>query len=88
MSPVEVEDAIISLGVEDCVVVGVPDPDGILGEVSKCYMLKDGTFLSFNEIRAALVGKLEPYKIPMLWDWIDAVPKTSSGKKQRLQLKG
>ena len=88
VSPVEIEDAIIALGVEDCVVVGVPDPDGILGEVPKCYVLKGGTSLSFGEIRAALVGKFEPYKIPMLWDWIDAVPKTSSGKKQRLQLKG
>lgn len=87
VSPVEVEDAIIALGVEDCVVVGVQDPDGILGEVPKCYVLKGGTSVSFDEIRAALVGKLEPYKIPLLWDWIDSVPKTSSGKKQRLQLK-
>ena len=87
VSPVEVEDAIIALGVEECVVVGVPDPGGILGEVSKCYVLKGGTTLSFDEIRTALVGKLESYKVPTLWDWIDAVPKTSSGKKQRLQLK-
>ena len=87
VSPVEVEEAIIALGVEDCAVVGVPDPDGILGEVPKCYVLKGGTSLSFDEIRTALVGKLEPYKIPLFWDWIDSVPKTSSGKKQRLQLK-
>ena len=87
VSPVEVEDAITALGVEDCVVVGVPDPDGILGEVPKCYVLKGGMSLSFDAIQAALVGKLESYKIPMFWDWIDAVPKTSSGKKQRLQLK-
>lgn len=87
VSPVEVEDAIIALGVEDCVVVGVPDPAGIMGEVPKCYVLKRATKLTFDEIRAALVDKLEPYKIPALWDWIDTVPKTSSGKKQRLQLK-
>lgn len=87
VSPVEVEDAIIALGVEDCVVVGVPDPAQILGEVPKCYVLKDATKLKFDEIRTALVGNLESYKIPALWDWIDAIPKTSSGKKQRLQLK-
>ena len=87
VSPVEVEDAVIALGVEDCVVVGVPDPAGIMGEVPKCYVLKDASELSFDEIRAALAGKLEPYKIPALWDWIDAIPKTSSGKKQRLQLR-
>ena len=87
VSPVEVEDAIIDLGVEDCVVVGVPDPDGILGEVPKCYVLRGGTSLSFDGIRHALTDKIEPYKIPAVWEWIDVIPKTVSGKKQRLQLK-
>lgn len=87
VSPIEVEDVIIALGVEDCVVVGVPDPDGILGEVPKCYVLKGGTTMTFAEIQSALQGRLESYKIPTLWDWIEIVPKTSSGKKQRLQVK-
>ena len=87
VSPVEVEDAIIALGVEDCVVVGVPDPEGILGEVPKCYVLKGGTGLTLDDIRQALTTKLESYKIPAAWEWIDAIPKTASGKKQRLQLK-
>ena len=87
VSPVEVEDAIIALGVEDCVVVGVPDPNGVLGEVPKCYVLQGGTSRSFEDIQAALCGKLEPYKIPLLWDWVVQIPKTTSGKKQRLQMK-
>ena len=87
VSPVEVEDAIIALGVEDCVVVGVPDPSGIMGEVPKCYVLNGGTDLTFDAIRQALTCKLESYKIPVIWDWIDTIPKTSSGKKQRLQLR-
>lgn len=87
VSPIEVEDAIIVQGVEDCVVVGVPDPDGILGEVPKAYILKDGASLSLDEIKARIIGKLEPYKVPIVWEWVDAIPKTSSGKKQRLQLK-
>ena len=87
VSPVEVEDAIIALGVEDCVVVGVPDPDGILGEVPKCYVLKGGTGLTFDGIRHALTDKMESYKIPAVWEWIDVIPKTASGKKQRLQLR-
>ena len=87
VSPVEVEDAIIALGVEDCVVIGVPDPAGIMGEVPKCYVLRCETVLSFEEIKSALSVKIEPYKIPVEWDWIDAIPKTASGKKQRLQLK-
>ena len=87
VSPVEVEDAIIALGVEDCVVVGVPDLDGILGEVPKCYVLKGGMTMTFAEIQSALQGRLEAHKIPMLWDWISTIPRTTSGKKQRLYLK-
>lgn len=87
VSPVEVEDEIMALGVEDCAVIGIPDPDGILGEVPKAYVLKGGTTLTLDEIKAGLGGKLESYKIPNAWEWIDAIPKTSSGKKQRLQLK-
>lgn len=87
VSPVEVEDEIMAMGVEDCIVVGVKDPGGILGEVPKCYILKGGTKMTFDEIRNKLVRKLESYKIPSLYEWIDAIPKTSSGKKQRLQLK-
>ena len=85
-SPVEIEDAAIALGVEDCVCVAAPDPGGMLGEVPKLYVLRGGTSLSFEEIRAGLVKCLEPYKVPVLYDWIDVVPKTASGKKQRLQL--
>lgn len=87
VSPVEVEDQIMAIGVEDCAVVGIPDPDGILGEVPKAYILKGGTTLSLDEIKFGIVGKLEPYKIPVVWEWIDSIPKTASGKKQRLQLK-
>ena len=71
VSPVEIEDEIIALGVQDCVVVGMPDPDGILGEAPKAYVLKSGTLLSFDQIRARIACKLEPYKIPVAWEWIE-----------------
>lgn len=88
VSPIEIEDAICLMdGVEDCICIGVNDPDGVLGEVAKCYVQKDGCRLTLEQIRHNLEGKLEAYKIPAFWDWIDVIPKTSSGKKQRLQLK-
>ena len=85
-SPVEIEDAIISLGVEDCAVVAIEDPEGILGEVPKAFIQRKGSRLSFEEIKKGLSGKIEAYKIPIAYEWIDVVPKTASGKKQRLQL--
>ena len=87
VSPQEVEDAVCSLGVEDCVCVGMEDPNGILGEVPKVYIVKNGTDMPFDEIRRKLVPLLEDYKIPAAFDWIDEIPKTSSGKKQRLSLR-
>lgn len=86
VSPMEVEDAIISLGVEDCVCAGINDKNGILGEVVKAYILRDGTKLSFSEISEKLSSMLEPYKIPVEYEWIDTIPQTSSGKKKRLSL--
>jgi len=86
VSPIEVEDAIISLGVDDCVCVGINDKNGILGEVVKAFILRDGTILSFSEISERLSTMLEPYKIPVEYEWIDAIPQTASGKKKRLSL--
>lgn len=86
VSPMEVEDVICSLGVGDCVCVPMKDEKGILGETVKCYVMKGSTALNFDEIARALVGKLEPYKRPTVYEWIDAIPMTASGKKQRVKL--
>lgn len=85
VSPSEVEDLICSLGVGDCVCV--PTQDKILGERVKCYILKDSTDLSFDKIMALLADKIEHYKQPVSYEWIDTIPVTSSGKKQRNKIK-
>lgn len=87
VSPMEIEDAIIALGVGDCVCVPVKDEKGIMGELVFCYILKDSTTLTFDEIAEKLSGRLEEYKRPVGYEWIDQIPMTSSGKKQRLQVK-
>lgn len=88
VSPVEVEDCVLAMGgIEDCGCIGIPDPDGILGEVPKLYVQQNGCTRTFEEIAAYLKEHLELYKQPVAYEWIDAIPKTSSGKKQRLQLK-
>lgn len=86
VSPMEVEDAIISLGVGDCVCVPVKDDKGIMGELVFCYILKDSTSLTFSEISEKLKEKLESYKHPVGYEWIDKIPMTASGKKQRIQI--
>lgn len=89
VAPVEVDEQILKIpGVVDCACAGVPDPSGVLGEVVKAFVVKDpASDLSFEKIAASLQGKLESYKLPAEYAWIDAVPKTHNGKIQRGLLK-
>lgn len=87
VSPMEVEDAIMALGVGDCVCVPMKDEKGIMGELVFCYVLKGSTTMTFEEISEKLTDKLEVYKRPVAYDWIDKIPITSSGKKQRVRIK-
>lgn len=84
VSPIEVEDAICSLGVSDCICIGIPDKQGVMGELVKAYILEGGTSLSFEEISQQLSSKLELYKRPSEYEWIKEIPVTSSGKKRRV----
>lgn len=87
VSPVEIEDAVIALGgVADCICVAMKDPKGLLGEVPRVYVLKSGTTRTLEEIRGELRNRIESYKMPVEFDWVDKIPMTSSGKKQRLAL--
>jgi len=87
VSPVEIEEAIIALGgVSDCICVAMKDPKGIVGEVPKAYVLRERTTKSLEEIETLLENKIEKYKMPEEFEWIDKIPMTPSGKKQRLAL--
>lgn len=87
VSPATIEKAIISLGVPDCACIGVPDPNGVLGEVPKAFMVKGNTPIDLDEIKRGLMRLLPPHEIPVMWEWVDSIPRTSSGKIQRLKLK-
>lgn len=87
VSPDAIEEAIKSLGIADCACVGVPDPKGVLGEVPKAFLVKGNCPMDFEEIKSNLLTKLPPHEVPVEWAWVDAIPRTSSGKIQRLKLK-
>jgi long-chain acyl-CoA synthetase len=89
VAPVEVDGVILAVpGVVDCACVGVSDPDGVLGEVVKACIVKDPlSNITFEEIRAVVASKLEDYKVPIVWQWVDSVPKTHNGKIKRDLLK-
>lgn len=86
----EVENALMGHpAVAECAVIGWPDADrGTL--VKACVVLNDG--YDGNEeltqdIQTYVKGAIAPYKYPRLIDYLNALPKTQTGKLQRYKLR-
>lgn len=87
VSPLEVEDILNKIpGIKESACIGIPDPGIVLGEVVKAFIVADDS-LTDNEIMEQLKSQLEVYKLPIEIERIAEIPKTSSGKIQRLKLK-
>lgn len=83
VNPEEVEEALNAHpSVVESACGGVPDPQGIVGECLKAFVVLR------NEVRDEelvdwLRRRLEEHKIPRLWQRVDRIAKTESGKIQR-----
>jgi long-chain acyl-CoA synthetase len=89
VSPLEVEELLMKLDfVDDCACIAIPDPGRVLGEVVKAYIVTtQSDRVVKEEINRAIAPQIEDYKLPVEYEVTDAIPKTSSGKVQRLLLK-
>lgn len=79
--PRMVEEAIyLHPSVEECIVAGLPDGDR--GEIPKAWIkLKEGRFLTENDIREFLKDKISPIEMPRRIEFRDRpLPKTMIGK--------
>ncbi len=87
VAPAEVEAALLTVpGVADCAVLGKQDDEA--GELPVAFVVRaQGANISGEDIQSALDGKLVKYKIPAEVTFIDAIPKTASGKILRRQLR-
>lgn len=87
VSPATIEDVIRSLGVADCACIAIPDPNGVLGEVPMAYLQRSVNQPDIEQLKRQVSQLLPPHEVPVRWEWIDRIPRTSSGKIQRLKLK-
>ena len=70
--------------IEDCACIGIQDPENITGESIKAFIcLRPGPPPSPEDLTQFLRDRLETYKLPRLYEIIDQIPKTASGKLQR-----
>lgn len=86
----EVENALMTHpAVQECGVVGVPDPDR--GQIVKAYVvLKPGhapDAVTRKALQDHVKAEIAPYKYPRAVEFLDRLPRTETGKLQRFQLR-
>lgn len=88
ISPKEIEECLCALeGVAEVAVVGIPDV--ILGQAIKAFIrCDDGKKLTEKDVLKHCKTHLENCMIPQSIAFVDSFPKTSSGKIDKLALKG
>ena len=86
VSPREVENALYALdGVYEAAVIGVPDD--LLGQAVKAFVtLKPGYQFSEREVIKHCLGRLENFMAPKYVEFVDALPKTDTGKIKKTGL--
>lgn len=83
VNPLEVEDAVSGFEpIADCICI--PARHILLGTVPKLlYVPKQGKDVKPKDIADFLKGRLENYKIPLLYEVVDAIKRTYNGKLDR-----
>ncbi len=86
----EVESVLLEhAAVHECAVVGVPDQER--GQIVKAYVvLKSGEVASPDLVKTLqdwVKAQVAPYKYPRAIEFVDALPRTATGKLQRFVLR-
>ena len=87
ISTVEVEQAVVSHeAVLEAAIIGVPDPKW--GERPKAFVvLRPGASVSEQDLIAHVCAKIARYKAPAAVAFMEDLPKTSTGKVQKFELR-
>lgn len=87
VSPREIEDVLYGLSeIEECAVIGLPDRE--YGERVMAYIVpRQGSSLDRVELKAYLKERLSPFKVPKDFVIVRELPKSSTGKLLKRELK-
>jgi acyl-CoA synthetase (AMP-forming)/AMP-acid ligase II len=86
VSSIEVEDALMSHdAVKEVAVIGVPDEKW--GELVTALVVTDGSPVDPDELIAHCRSALAGYKCPKRVEFVDALPRTATGKLQKFKLR-
>ena len=90
IGPFEVESALHEHpAVHECAITGVPDE--LRGQIVKATIILSPGYTGSNELVVELQNHVKkitaPYKYPRIIEFVDALPKTTSGKISRAEIK-
>jgi len=90
IGPFEVEDALVKHpAVKECAVVASPDP--VRGSIVKAFVILKETATPSDDLVVELQNHVKsvtaPYKYPREIEFVDSLPKTTSGKIRRVELR-
>jgi long-chain acyl-CoA synthetase len=85
VSPYEIEEVLLQLDdVEECAVIGCDHEQ--MGQYAKAFIVLRGQDLSKLSIKRFCMQSLARYKVPKEIEFVESLPKTSSGKIKRAEL--
>lgn len=90
VSPDEVEAVLTDHpAIQEAACVGIPDPRKIAGHVVLAYLVpRTGqATVADADLSKWVAARIEPYKVPTQYLWLDSLPRTSSGKLMRKALR-
>jgi amino acid adenylation domain-containing protein len=86
VAPKEVENVLYGIsGVVEAAIIGVPDP--VLGHAPKAFLVLDGVELSETDVMRHCRAHLEDHMLPKHVEFRDELPKTTSGKIKKTDLR-
>lgn len=80
VSPIEVENIAGQFdGIKECACIGVPDPNGVLGQVPALFVVGDAQ-VTEDGIKQFISTRTEKCKIPAIYKFIDKLPRNRMQK--------